>query len=207
MQTQAVRAVGIVEVARREYEVRPDLSEEVPHDQAVAVGELPPAAGTRVVERKVEEVQPLRDYPADARGCERLLAPDETLPVHDLGRLGERALRIVDGAERAQPFLIAGSRQARVADKAKGPSERLVGDGIGARDLVRDMDLVAVFRRRQRVPPIPMTSSSGCGDRTNTRFGNTLAEGARSGRTGASPGLVRLGSRPPGQPVIVCWSW
>jgi len=38
----------------------------------------------------------------------------------------------------------------------------------------------------------------GWGERTRMRFGNTPAEEARSGRTGASPGLVRPG---PGRPA------
>ena len=85
-----------------------------------------------------------------------------------------------------------------------GEADRVVvehGDVAGR--LIGDVHLVPWSTRRMSVPPMEITSSSGCGEKMSTRFGKD----ARRANAVRSPGCLACAGLPPGQPVIVACRW
>ena len=135
----------IVDVSRRENQVRPDRTKESPHDRAVRLPELAPGSGRRAIERKLEEVKEACRHAADPRRGEGLLAAHKALQARDPRGFRERALRIMRLEENAHLLRRRLSRNARGVGKPERPQEHIVRDRVGTGDLVGDVHLVAVL--------------------------------------------------------------
>ena len=143
-QAEAVRAVGVVEIAGGVDEVRLELGEEVA-DQADVGGAVGAAARGGVVKRQVEEMQSGFGHAADAGGGGGFVASNEGFPTEQFGCLGQGCAVAEVTREAGEVSGLGGVGEAAVAHEGEEAPYRFVGDGAGTRNAVGDMDLVALI--------------------------------------------------------------